>query len=114
MFPLSVQYPQQDGDTALHLAAIDKPDVSNHVTCVKVLLSQPGIDPFIKNKKGKTPLDGAAMGVTVIYQNMRDRIESFPVHEYVKVVVCGHSGAGKSTLTQVGYALCTMGSFIFP
>ena len=77
-------------------------DVSNNVMCVKALLSHPGIDPFIKNKKGKTPLDDAAMGVTAIYQSMSDRIERFPVHKYVKVVVCGHSGAGKSTLTQVG------------
>ena len=99
---------QQDGDTALHLAAFDKPDVSNHLICVKLLLSQPGVNPLVMNKKGVTPLAHAAIGVRIMYQNIAERILRFPVHKYVKVVLCGHSGAGKSTLTQVGQSLKTI------
>ncbi|KAL5515256.1 hypothetical protein EMCRGX_G000397 [Ephydatia muelleri] len=91
----------KDGDTALHLAAFDKPDVSNHLICVKLLLSQPGVNPLVMNKKGVTPLAHAAIGIRVMYQNIAERILRFPVHKYVKVVLCGHSGAGKSTLTQL-------------
>ena len=72
-------YLTQDGDTALHIARSE-----GKFDSARMLLSHPGVDPNIKNKKGLT-----AMSVQV------------QPCAYGKVILCGHSGVGKSTLTEV-------------
>ena len=86
----------QDGDTALHWAArYDK------ASCVRALLSHPGIDTNIKNDYRKTPMMVAGYTSLGVFKEIK-ACKDFPVDSYGKVVLCGHSEAGKSTLTQVG------------
>ena len=51
---------QWDGNTALHMAAMDYEDNQHtkerRVKCVRALLSHPGIDVSIKNKEGRTAM----------------------------------------------------------
>ena len=87
----------QDGDTALHLAARD--DIAS---CVRALLSHPGIDINIKNKREETAMMVAGYTCLGVFNQVVKTCNEFPVDSYGKVVLCGNSGAGKSTLTQVG------------
>ena len=66
-------------------------------TCVRALLSHPGIDINIKNNKGRTAMMGAGYKSLGMFNACKD----YPADSYGKVVLCGNSGAGKSTLTQV-------------
>ena len=86
----------QDGDTALHWAA--RKDAS----CVRALLSSPGIDINMKNKRKQTALMVAGYTCLGVFNQVVKTCNEFPVDSYGKVVLCGNSGAGKSTLTQVG------------
>ena len=87
----------QDGDTALHLGA-----KSGREGCVRLLLSTPGIDVNLKNKRGQPPLQLARdYNIVTMLQKYTTSCEAFPVHTYGKVIMCGDSGAGKSTLTKV-------------
>ena len=87
----------QRGDTALHWAAIfDK------ASCVRALLSHPGIDINIKNSKRHTAMMVARFICLGVFNQVVKTCNEFPVDSYGKVVLCGNSGAGKSTLTQVG------------
>ena len=87
----------QDGNTALHLAArVDK------ASCVRVLLSHPGIDINIKNNREQTAMMVAKYTCLGVFNQVVKTCNEFPVDSYGKVVLCGNSGAGKSTLTQVG------------
>ena len=70
--------------------------------CVLVLLSAPGMNANLVNKRGQTPLQLAtSYGVLTLLQKYTTSCEDFPVHTYGKVIMCGDSGAGKSTLTEV-------------
>ena len=90
----------QDGNTAIFVAATQsKPD---HIEIVKLLLSHPDINPFIKNTEGDTIFQLiTGFKLFMVIENVKDKLKRFPVEKYGKVVLCGHSGAGKSTLTKV-------------
>ena len=87
----------QRGDTALHLAARN-----DKASCVRALLSRPGIDINIKNKRERTAMMVAGFTCLGVFNQVVKTCNEFPVDSYGKVVLCGNSGAGKSTLTQVG------------
>ena len=73
-----------------------------HEGCVRLLLSTPGIDVNLKNKRDQTPLQVARDdNVLLMLQKYTTSCEAFPVHTFGKVIMCGDSGAGKSTLTKV-------------
>ncbi|KAL5473631.1 hypothetical protein EMCRGX_G028135 [Ephydatia muelleri] len=96
-----VNMQNKEGDTALHLAArkpfwLDSIKEDDKATCVKALLSHPGIDINIKNNKGRTAMMDAGYKSLGTLKPCMD----FPADSYGKVVLCGNSGAGKSTLTQ--------------
>ena len=86
----------QDGNTALHLAARD-----DKASCVRALLSHPGIDINIKNGERQTAMMVAGYTSLGVFKEMK-ACKDFPVDSYGKIVLCGSSGAGKSTMTQVG------------
>ena len=87
----------QDGNTALHWAARD-----GKASCVRALLSHPGIDINIKNSERQTAMMVARYTCLGVFNQVVKTCNEFPVDSYGKVVLCGNSGAGKSTLTQVG------------
>eukprot|EP00731_Ephydatia_muelleri_P033297 Em0027g45a len=84
----------QDGYTALHLAARN-----DKASCVRALLSHPGIDINIKNDERQTAMMAAGYTSLGVFKEMK-ACKDFPVDSYGKVVLFGSSGAGKSTLTQ--------------
>ncbi|KAL5500073.1 hypothetical protein EMCRGX_G011573 [Ephydatia muelleri] len=90
----------EDGDTALHLAAR-----GNKASCVRALLSHPGIDINIKNNRERTAMMVAGYRCLGVFNQMVKTRNEFPVDSYGKVVLCGNSGAGKSTLTQIAVLL---------
>eukprot|EP00731_Ephydatia_muelleri_P000697 Em0001g697a len=93
---VQVNAQQEDGDTALHIAA-----VRSHEDCVRLLLSTIGIDANLVNHTGKTPLKLAtSYEVLTLLKKYTTSCEDFPVHTYGKVIMCGDSGAGKTTLTE--------------
>ena len=94
----------QHGDTALHQAARE-----DKASCVKALLSHPGIDINIRNNEGHTAMMVAKYTSLGVFKQVVKTCSDFPADSYGKVVLCGNSGAGKSTLTQVG---CTMGGIL--
>ena len=90
-------YPFQDANTPLHLAAW-----VGHTTCVKRLLSAPGIDVNVSNHVQQTPLMMATKyDVIKLLQMYTTCYEDYPVHTFSKVILCGHTGAGKSSLAKV-------------
>ena len=101
----------QDGDTALHVAArgdADKRDpsiIDGWASCVRVLLSQPGIDINIKNNRGCTAMMDARYKSLGVLKQIVKTCNNFPADSYGKVVLCGDSGAGKSTLSQVSHMM---------
>ena len=70
-------------------------------TCVRALLSHPGIDINIMNNKGRTAMMDAGYISLGVFKQVLETCKDFPADSYGKVVLCGNSGAGKSTLTQV-------------
>ncbi|KAL5505183.1 hypothetical protein EMCRGX_G006578 [Ephydatia muelleri] len=95
---------ERRGDTALHIAArlsgykgITEED---QISCVKTLLSHPGIDINLRNGRGRTAMMGARYESLSVFKQVLKTCNDFPADSYGKVVLCGHSGAGKSTLTQ--------------
>ena len=90
-------YLLQEGNTALHLAAR-----AGHTTCVKHLLSTPGVAVTTKNQKKKTPLMVAKnYDVITSLRRYSTSYEDYPVHTFNKVILCGDTGAGKSSLAKV-------------
>ena len=87
----------QGGDTALHWAARH-----DNASCVRALLSHPGIEINIKNKREQTAMMVAGHTCLGVFNQMLKTCNEFPVDSYGKVVLCGKSKAGKSSLTQVG------------
>ena len=87
----------QDCSTPLHYAA-----ACDHIECVQILLSVPGIELNIKNERGNTPVMVAKdYGILNLLNKYIKNCEDFPIHSFGKVIICGHSKAGKSTLAQV-------------
>ena len=81
-----------------------------HEDCVRLLLSTPGIDANLVNRRGLTPLKLAtSYDIIIMLEKYTTSCEDFPVHTYGKVIMCGDSGAGKSTLTKVRQTECTAG-----
>ena len=81
--------------------------VGGYGGCVRLLLSTPGIDANLVNRRGNTPLQLArGYEVLTMLQKYTTCCEDFPVHTYGKVIMCGDSGAGKSTLTEVRHTWC--------
>ena len=70
-------------------------------TCVRALLSHPGININIKNNKGRTAMMDAGYQSLGMFKQVLKTCKDYPADSYGKVVLCGNSGAGKSTLTQV-------------
>ncbi|KAL5477966.1 hypothetical protein EMCRGX_G024833 [Ephydatia muelleri] len=101
-----VNHQKKDGDTALHVAArgdADKRDpsiIDGWASCVRVLLSQPGIDINIKNNRGCTAMMDARYKSLGVLKQIVKTCNNFPADSYGKVVLCGDSGAGKNTLSQ--------------
>ena len=95
----------QDCSTPLHYAA-----ACDHIECVQILLSVPGIELNVKNERANTPVMVAQNYVVLnLLKKYIKNCEDFPIHSFGKVIICGHSEAGKSTLAQVsGPVLCTM------
>ena len=87
----------KDGDTALHVAARE-----DKASCVRALLSHPGININIKNYGGRTAIMVTKCRSLGVFQQVLKACSDYPAESYGKVVLCGNSGAGKSTLTQVG------------
>ena len=73
----------------------------DQISCVKTLLSHPGIDINLRNGRGRTAMMGARYESLSVFKQVLKTCNDFPADSYGKVVLCGHSGAGKSTLTQV-------------
>ena len=73
----------------------------DQISCVRTLLSHPGIDINLKNNRGCTAMMGARYESLSVFNQVAKTCTAFPANSYGKVVLCGHSGAGKSTLTQV-------------
>eukprot|EP00731_Ephydatia_muelleri_P033821 Em0039g7a len=88
------------GDTALHQAARE-----DKASCVKALLSHPGIDINIRNNEGHTAMMVAKYTSLGVFKQVVKTCSDFPADSYGKVVLCGNSGAGKSTLTQRFFGL---------
>jgi len=69
----------QEGDTALHLAASDRWDAAEGV----IVLLDAGADPLRKNSKGQIPLDIAvdneALDGSDAYQRLRDADDAPPL-----------------------------------
>ena len=75
---------------------------NSHESCVRLLLSTPGIIANPVNKRGITPLKMAtSYDILKILEKYTTSCDDFPVHTHGKVIMCGDSGAGKSTLTEV-------------
>ena len=79
--------------------------IDGWASCVRVLLSQPGIDINIKNNRGCTAMMDARYKSLGMLKQIVKTCNNFPADSYGKVVLCGDSGAGKSTLTQVSQML---------
>ena len=79
-------------------------------SCVKALLSHPGIDINLKNSKGRTAMMVAGYKSLDVFNRIMKTCTSFPADSYGKVVLCGHSGSGKSTLTQVSRVMYGLGT----
>ena len=73
----------------------------NRATCVRALLSHPGIDINIKSNEGRTAMMKAGYKSLGVFKQVLKTCKDYPADSYGKVVLCGNSGAGKSTLTQV-------------
>ena len=87
----------QPGATPLHVSC-----ARNSLDVVQLLLSVPGIDVNMKNKRNRTPVMYAQdYRILALLKKYTKSCDDFPVHTVTKVVLCGNSGAGKSTLAQV-------------
>ena len=95
----------QHENTALHLAA-----KGTEASCVRTLLSHPGIDINLKNSEGHTAMMVAGYNSLGVFNQMVKTCADFPANSYGKVVLCGHSGSGKSTLTQVNRVMHGLGT----
>ena len=71
------------------------------IGCAIALLSHPGIDVNIKNRRGLTAMMEAGYGSLGVFRQMMKTCSDFPADSYGNVVLFGHSGSGKSTLSQV-------------
>ena len=88
-------------DTVLHVAARNSEDGINRMSCLRALLSHPGINIELKNLRGHTAMMDAGYESLGVFNQVIKTYNSFPADSYGKVVLCGNSGAGKTTLTQV-------------
>ena len=71
------------------------------ISCLRTLLSHPGIDINIKNNNRRTAMMDANYESLGVFKQVLKTCNDYPADSYGKVVLCGNSGAGKSTLTQV-------------
>lgn len=75
--------------------------IEDKVDCAKLLLSHPGIDINIKNKRSNRAKMKAQKKTLAFLNLVEKTCNDFPVDSYGKVALCGNAGAGKSTLTQM-------------
>ena len=80
----------------------------DRISCLRTLLSHPGIDINIKNNNRRTAMMDANYESLGVFKQVLKTCNDYPADSYGKVVLCGNSGAGKSTLTQVKRVLYGM------
>ena len=81
---------------------------NGNFSCLRTLLSHPGIDINIKNNYRRTAMMDADYESLGVFKQVLKICNDYPADSYGKVVLCGNSGAGKSTLTQVKRVLYGM------